>query len=127
MRHLLDTHTLIWFINGDKELSTKARDAIESESAINFVSTASLWEMAIKISLGRLNLLTPFEQIGQQIINNNFQILPITFQETLILSSLPFYHRDPFDRMIISQSIINNLLIISKDKLFGEYNVKMIW
>ncbi|MEP6927922.1 MAG: type II toxin-antitoxin system VapC family toxin [Ginsengibacter sp.] len=127
MHHLLDTHTLIWFINGDKELSTKARNAIESESAINFVSIASLWEMAIKISLGRLNLLTSFEQIGQQIINNNFQILPITFQETLILSSLPFYHRDPFDRMIISQSIINNLLIISKDKLFGEYNVKMIW
>ena len=127
MRHLLDTHVLIWFINGNNELSKNARNAIESESALNFVSIASLWEMAIKISLGRLDLFTPFEQIEQQIINNNFKILSTTFQDTLTLSSLPFYHRDPFDRMIISQSITNNLSVISKDKFFGDYKIELIW
>jgi len=120
MRHLLDTHALIWFINGDKVLSGKARKAIESENAVNFVSIASLWEMAIKISLERLVLKTPFEQIGEQIINNNFKILPISFEDVLTISTLPFYHRDPFDRMIISQSLTNKLTIISKDKLFDD-------
>lgn len=127
MPHLLDTHALIWFINGDKELSGKARKAIESENAVNFVSIASLWEMAIKISLDRLDLKTSFEQVGEQIVKNNFLILPISFEDILKISTLPFHHRDPFDRMIISQSLTNDLIIVSKDKLFGKYKVKLIW
>ncbi len=99
MNYLLDTHTLIWFLNGDENLSLKARKAIESSEAANFVSIASLWEMAIKISLGRLELNTSFEQIGEEINNNNFKMLPISFQDTLTISSLPFHHRDPFDRL----------------------------
>ena len=79
MNYLLDTHALIWFLNGDKNLSAKARKAIESNEAINFVSILSLWEIAIKISLNRLDLKTSFENIGVEIINNNFQMLPITF------------------------------------------------
>ena len=127
MRHLLDTHALIWFINGDVELSAKARNAIESEGAENFVSIASLWEMAIKISLERLDLKSTFKEVGEHMTNNNFKILPISFEDILKISGLPFHHRDPFDRMIIAQSLTNNLIIISKDKLFDDYPVDLIW
>ena len=127
MNYLLDTHALIWFLNGDKSLSTKAWKAIESSEATNFVSIVSLWEIAIKISLDRLDLKTSFENIGEEIINNNFQMLPITFQDTLVLSSLPFHHRDPFDRLLISQGINNKFTLISKDEYFESYKVKVLW
>ena len=127
MNNLIDTHALIWFLNGDDKLSDKAKKAIENEDAINFISIASLWEIAIKISLGKLELKTPFSKISEQIDNNGFQILPITFEDTLILSTLPFHHRDPFDRIIISQSFNNNLTIISKDEYFNDYQVTLTW
>ena len=87
----------------------------------------SLWEIAIKISLDRLELKTSFENIGEEINSNNFQMLPITFQDTLILSSLPFHHRDPFDRLLISQGINNKFTIISKDEYFENYEIKVLW
>jgi PIN domain nuclease of toxin-antitoxin system len=127
MNILIDTHALIWFLNGDNDLSDTARKAIENNEAINFVSIASLWEIAIKISLGKLELQTPFEKISEQIANNGFQILPITFEDTLVLTSLPFHHRDPFDRIIISQSFTNKLTIISKDRYFEAYQVALTW
>ena len=83
--------------------------------------------MAIKISLGKLELKRPFAEILVQIENSGFQILPITFEDTLILSNLPFHHRDPFDRIIISQSLNNKLTIISKDKHFSAYQVSLSW
>ncbi|MBS1731711.1 MAG: type II toxin-antitoxin system VapC family toxin [Bacteroidetes bacterium] len=127
MNYLLDTHTLIWFLNGDKNLSTKARKAIESTEAINFVSIASLWEIAIKISLERLELKMPLQALSEQILNNSFQILPITFEDILILSKLKFHHRDPFDRILISQAVNNSFTLISKDKQFDSYKVKLLW
>jgi PIN domain nuclease of toxin-antitoxin system len=127
MNNLIDTHALIWFLNGDNNLSEKAKKAIEDKDANNFVSIASLWEIAIKISLGKLELKTPFAEISKQIEINGFQILPVTFEDTLILSTLPFYHRDPFDRIIISQSITNKFSIISKDSYFDAYNIALIW
>ena len=127
MNYLLDTHALIWFLNGDKDLSSKARKAIESAEATNFVSIVSLWEIAIKISLERLNIKTPFAKISEEIAKNNFQMLPITFQDTLIVSSLPFHHRDPFDRLLIAQSINNNFTVISKDQHFESYKMKILW
>jgi len=127
MRYLLDTHTLIWFISGDKELSTKARKAIEADDAINFVSIASLWEISIKISMDRLELNSTFDKLAEQMADNNFQILPITFDDVLMLSTLSFHHKDPFDRMIIVQGITNKLTIISKDKSFSDYKPKLLW
>ena len=127
MNNLIDTHALIWFLNGDNDLSDKAKKAIEAEDAINFISIASLWEISIKISLGKLELKTPFSKISELLDNNGFQILPITFEDTLILSTLPFHHRDPFDRIIISQSLNNKLTIISKDRYFDEYQVALTW
>ena len=127
MNNLLDTHTFIWFIEGDLQLSDLARKSIERSDVINFVSIASLWEIAIKVSLKKLELKMPFSYVSNQILNNGFQILPITFEDTLTLTELPFHHRDPFDRLIISQSLTNNLSIISKDKLFNDYGLNLIW
>ena len=127
MNYLLDTHTLIWFLNGDKSLSIKARKAIESFDANNFVSIASLWEIAIKLSLDRLSIKVPFSKLSNELDKNNFQLLPITFNDTVILTSLPFNHRDPFDRILISQSIANDFTLISKDKEFSSYKIKLLW
>ena len=127
LQYLLDTHTLIWYINGDFELSQIGRMAIEEENATNFVSIASLWEMAIKISLGKLELKMPFDHIEQQIAANGFEILPITLQDILTVSTLPFHHRDPFDRIIIAQSLNNDMIVISKDKFFDQYQAKVRW
>ncbi len=125
--HLLDTHTIIWFINGDAVLSEKARKVIESDPAGNFVSIASLCEIAIKISLGKLQLNGDFSEIKIQLDENGFQLLPLTFEDTLLIATLPFHHRDPFDRILIAQSINNKLNIITKDEQFKAYNVSLTW
>lgn len=127
MQHLLDTHTIIWFINGDKELSDKAKQIIEKDSAANYVSVASLWEIAIKISLGKLELHQPFSAIKHQLDENGFNLLPVTWQDTLLIASMPFHHRDPFDRILIAQGINNNLNIITRDDQFKNYAVSVIW
>ena len=123
MSYLLDTHTIIWFINGDAALSAKARKIIETNSAGNFVSIASLWEIAIKVSLGKLELGAPFSEIKFQLDQNGFQLLPMTWEDTLLIASLPFHHRDPFDRILVAQSINNKLDIITRDEQFKAYNV----
>lgn len=127
MNYLLDTHTLIWFLSGDKNLSSKAKKAIESTGATNFISIVSLWEIAIKISLDRLELTTSFDKIEEEIFENGFQMLPISFKDTVTLSTLPFHHNDPFDRLLISQGINNKLTIISKDQHFDKYKIKLVW
>jgi PIN domain nuclease of toxin-antitoxin system len=127
MNNLIDTHAFIWFLNGDDGLSKNAITAIEEKDAINFVSIASLWEIAIKISLGKLEFKTPFNEILEQINKNGFQVLPITFADTLIILNLPFHHRDPFDRIIIAQSMQNNLRVISRDKHFEFYKINSTW
>jgi len=126
-QYLLDTHTLIWFIGGNNELSEAARRSIEGENVTNFVSIASLWEIAIKVSLNKLELKTPFNQINMQLLKNGFELLPVTFEDTLTVAALPFHHRDPFDRIIIAQAITNGLTIISKDEHFPSYGVNLIW
>lgn len=127
MANLLDTHTFIWFVEGDGQLSQKARQAIEEKGVENFISIASLWKIAIKISLGKLELKTPFSRISEEIVRNGFKVLPITFEDTLTLSNLPFYHRDPFDRIIISQCMYRNLVVLSKDRVFERYEITVIW
>ena len=126
-KNLIDTHAFLWFIDGNKELSKTARLEIEAEGALNFKSIASLWEIAIKVSLGKLILNTNFNKINDKIIQNGFEILSITFEDTVEVSSLPFHHRDPFDRIIIAQAITNNLTLISKDEHFSKYLLKIIY
>ena len=127
IKNLLDTHTFLWFIDGDENLSPKALEHIENENAQNFISIVSLWKIAIKLSLGKLEVNIPFKQIEDVVFKNNFQILPISFTDLLKLSELPFHHRDPFDRLLIAQCINNEMIFLSKDENVFKYNVSVIW
>ena len=127
MANLLDTHALIWFIEGDRLLSDKAISAINDEADFNFVSIASIWEIAIKLNVEKLKLQTSFLGIQKKMDENGFKLLPVNFEHTLILKDLPLHHRDPFDRMIIAQSITEDLTIISKNKNFSLYPIKLLW
>ena len=128
MRFLLDTHTLIRFFNGDKELSQKAKYTIENISdSICFVSIATILEMAIKIKFRKLEFKN-FDKTSSTIAENNFEILPISFQSAFTISALPLHHRYPFDRILIAQAIEENLTIITKNKNFSLYkNIKLLW
>lgn len=125
--NLLDTHTFLWYLSGDPSISTTARKAIEKSPDNNFISIASLWEIAIKISLSKLVLHKSFSDLEGLITANGFHILHIGFEDTLLVSQLPFHHHDPFDRIIIAQSINNKLRLISKDVYLTQYDVKTIW
>jgi len=127
MNLLIDTHALIWFLNGDSQLSEKARYAIEEAGNNKIVSIASIWEIAIKVSLKRLRFPQGFKQFLTLIEDNGFEILPISFEHAMILSNLEFIHRDPFDRLLIAQCKSEDLTIISKDELIGQYKIPLIW
>ena len=125
---LLDTHALIWFLNGDyQELSAKARSVIEDDQNTAFVSVATLWEMAIKIRLGLLTFKPGYESLLALIENNGFDILPITFLHTRELLTLDMIHRDPFDRVLITQSLVEGLTLITKDENIHRYPVQWLW
>lgn len=125
--NLLDTHALIWFLDGDDSLSKTARKAIENNRSVNFVSIASLWEIAIKVSLKKLEINASLADVFSLVLRNGFVILPILPEEILVLAGLPFHHRDPFDRLIIAQALYNDLAVITKDDNFKAYEVNCIW
>jgi Uncharacterized protein conserved in bacteria len=127
MNVLLDTHALLWFLNGDNELSEKSRKAIEEINNDKFISIVSLWEIAIKISLKKLEFKKGFKNIYHLIEKNGFNILHISFEHTLIVSSLEFIHRDPFDRLLVAQAIHEKMIIITKDSNITKYHVKTLW
>jgi PIN domain nuclease of toxin-antitoxin system len=124
---LLDTHTFIWFLNGDDQLPESIRKIVADTSNKCFLSIASLWEIAIKSSLNKLELQGNFSQIGDFLIANDIEIMPITFEHIQRLVNLSFHHRDPFDRIIIAQAFIENLTVATKDKAFFEYGVNIVW
>ena len=128
MRYLLDTNALLWFLDNDKKLSHRARQLIESSSHESFCSIASLWEIAIKTRLGKLDLGEPFEQMfPEQLHLNRIDILDITVDSLIKLTTLPFHHRDPFDRLIIAQGFVEGLPIISVDTIFDAYGIDREW
>jgi PIN domain nuclease of toxin-antitoxin system len=127
---LLDTHTFLWLIAGDTRLSVKARGIIEAPENERFLSVASLWEMAIKVSLGKLTLKfeEPFaDAIGGQLSENGVSLLPLALAHVGRVAVLPFLHRDPFDRLIIAQGLVEKLPIIGRDQAFDGYGVERIW
>jgi PIN domain nuclease of toxin-antitoxin system len=125
---LLDTHAFLWFIAGDTKLSLKCRALIEDDENEKLVSIASVLEIAIKTSLGKLALERPFaDVIPQQLLRNNIRLQQLTLADAIRLANLPFHHRDPFDRMIIAQSLTENLSVLSNDEVFDAYGVKRIW
>lgn len=128
MNILLDTHAFLWFIAGSDELSVTARELIENEENRIFLSAASLWEMAIKVSLEKLSLSESFETlIPEQISQNGIEILNISTAHAAKIIQLPFHHRDPFDRLLIAQAIVEGMPIISIDESFDAYDIKRIW
>jgi PIN domain nuclease of toxin-antitoxin system len=125
---LLDTHTLLWFLNNDPRLPVSVRQKIE-ETEIVFVSAISLWEIAIKINIGKLNIVTSFEEIKENMNALNIQELPIEFDDSLAYIGLPILkeHKDPFDRMIAAQAMRRSLLLVSADKKLDAYPVDRRW
>jgi len=128
MRLLLDTHSFLWFLLDDPKLSQTAKDSIADSDNDIEISPASYWEIAIKISLKKYSLPEPYEQfMERELATNQFRILPIEPKHTAALTSLPFHHRDPFDRLIIAQAMVEQIPIISGDEAFAAYPVTRIW
>ena len=128
MNMLLDTHIFLWFVFAEVQLNAYVRGLIEDEANVKFLSMASVWEMAIKHSVGRLPLTLPFgEFIRHQLEPNGFRLLPITFEHLVQISSLPMHNRDPFDRLIVAQSLTENMAVVSADQAFDAYGVTRLW
>jgi PIN domain nuclease of toxin-antitoxin system len=128
VRTLLDTHTFIWFIEGKPLLRARARELIETPQTDLVLSVASLWEAAIKFSIGKLTLSQQFDiLIPAALRANDIPLLDITFDHVARLTTLPFHHRDPFDRMLIAQAMTETLPIVSIDTIFDAYGVARIW
>lgn len=134
MKLLLDTHTFIWFIEGNPLLSERAKSLIEDVENERLLSMVSLWEMAIKLSRGKLYLAIPFRDlIAQQLSMNDIGLLNIKTAHVEMVSTLPFFridneeHKDPFDRLIIAQSMTENVPVVSVDGKFDTYQVERLW
>ncbi len=126
-RFLLDTNAFLYFINNDSALSETAKNILESEADL-LISAAGLWEIAIKFSIGKLILPDSFGKfIPLQIKQNDIEILPLTLYHLEKVSALPFHHKDPFDRLIIAQSLVENLPVVSADTAFDAYGIQRIW
>ena len=127
MRVLLDTHTFLWGITDDPRLSGGARRAI-ADASERFLSMASCWEIAIKVSRNKLTLAKPIERlIPEQLGLNGFQLLQIDLDDVARVATLPFHHRDPFDRLLVAQALGEELTLVSADPVFRKYGVKRVW
>jgi PIN domain nuclease of toxin-antitoxin system len=123
---LLDTHTFLWWCEDSPEISPKARKAIQNNDC--FVSMASFWEIAIKNSLSKLRLPAVIDRyLPEQMSLNGFETLEISFRQTMGTATLPWRHRDPFDRLLAAQALEEKLNIVSRDAIFDAYGVKRVW
>lgn len=128
MRLLLDTHTFIWFFTGNPKISNQVRVLIENQDNEKLLSTASIWEIAIKQSTGKLSFYLPFEVfITQQLSLNDFKLLEIKIDHLAVVATLPFHHRDPFDRLLIAQAMVEQIPILSTDSAFDSYLIQRLW
>lgn len=128
MKYLLDTHSLLWFLTGDDRLSARTRQVMDDEMNELFISIASLWEIAIKVSIGKLHLSQPFDRLFPVLLEiNSIGVLGITVEHTKRVCELPLYHRDPFDRIIVAQAQSEQLLLISADSRLDSYGIQRIW
>jgi PIN domain nuclease of toxin-antitoxin system len=128
VKYMLDTHAFLWFVLDDRRISAKAKSIIQDSKNEIFFSAASAWEMAIKVNLNRLKIIGNLEPfIIEQLSTNNIVPLSITIYHALYTEQLPQIHKDPFDRIIIAQSIVENLQLISTDKDIRKYKVATVW
>jgi PIN domain nuclease of toxin-antitoxin system len=127
MTLLLDTHALIWFLDDDDvRLPANVRNRIET-TPIVFVSIASLWEIAIKANIGKLELSAPFSTIEPNLVNLGITQLPINVKDLEVYLSLPLHHRDPFDRILLAQAISHSLSLVSQDTQIDAYSIQRLW
>lgn len=125
---LLDTHAMLWFFWDDPQLSADAKAAIEDPNNRKLVSVASCWEVAIKVGLGKLDLGESSRTfLLREIARNNFELLNITLDHATTVEGLPLHHRDPFDRLLIAQSMAEDLQVVGADPSFDAYGVKRLW
>jgi PIN domain nuclease of toxin-antitoxin system len=125
---LLDTHSFLWFWWDDSQLSKAAKQAICDATNRKLVSTVSCWEIAIKVSLKKLDLGTPYRGfIRQHMVRNNFELLQITDEHLAVLVDLPFHHKDPFDRLLIAQAMVEQIPLVSTDSILDAYPIRRLW
>lgn len=128
MNLLLDTHTFLWMSLDDPQLSETAREKLSGVENVLYLSSASYWEIAIKISMGKYTLTEPLAAFVQrEIVANHLKLLPIDVDHAAEVSTLSFHHKDPFDRMLVAQSIVGSFPIVSRDAIFDQYGVARIW
>lgn len=131
MNYLIDTHTFIWFTEGNSLVDRKIRSLIENSDNRIYISIASLWEIAIKTSLKKLSMSTPYDSVCDDLKRLQIELLHIKFEHTAFVTKLPFHHKDPFDRIIVSQAICENLDLLSCDDKFDKYlsvsNQRRLW
>jgi len=127
MRYLLDTHAVIWYFQSSADLPKKIKNIIELSENDMYICSISLWEIAIKVSIGKLNLGFTFNEMVNDIKSRNFNILQIEDKYLNGLFSLPSIHKDPFDRLIISTALAEDLTIITVDENIQKYDVDWVW
>jgi PIN domain nuclease of toxin-antitoxin system len=128
VRLLLDTHALLWFYLGDPQLSAAARLLIEDAANSKLVSPASYWELAIKIGLGKYTLTESYDEFIQHaIFDNGFLILPVEPRHTAALITLPKHHKDPFDRLLVAQAMVEGMPLVSADPALDPYPITRLW
>jgi PIN domain nuclease of toxin-antitoxin system len=127
MKALLDSHAFLWALSGDTRMSTRAREIFEGPSSLS-LSIVSIWEILIKVQLGKLGLpRSAASYIFSELVKNKIATLPIRLDHLIAYENLPLHHRDPFDRMLIAQGIKEELPIITADRNFQNYSVRTIW
>lgn len=125
--YLLDTHTLLWFLGGDKKLSDSAKAVLSDTNNSATVSIASFWEIGIKMSIGKLELSATLEELVQATRQQSIEISPIRPEHIFKMMTLPLHHRDPFDRIIIAKTIVEKSILVSKDEIFRMYECELFW
>lgn len=127
MAYILDTHVFLWFASGDSLLPETIKTKIKDINQPCFLSAVSLWEITIKQKLGKLKLEISLQELFDYADRNQIEILQINYDHLLTLAKLPNHHNDPFDRLIISQAISENLILLSRDKELKKYKVEHQW
>ncbi len=127
MNYLIDTHVLLWVMLNPSKLSDKAKSIIKDRKNGIYISKISLWEIAIKIKIGKLEINMDFNRMIKSIIDNDIEILDLSTVHITETLKLPFHHRDPFDRLLIAQAKFEDFIFITKDEKLKKYKIKILW
>ena len=127
IHYLLDAHAIIWYLEDSPKMSQKARDVIDADENDIAISATSLWEIAIKVNLGKLKLTVSFNEFLDNVRSGDFDILPIEDEHLKTLSKLPYLHKDPFDRLLVATALAKNITLITIDENIHKYDVLYLW